>query len=133
MSSLLKFANEQRDGAGNSVQWGRAEEDGLPFRGRAGMYKTESEYDARVSRICDFKFKRFHLDNSDDAAAYGVVMDKIANRWFRMFHIDRDGVKATPPWIYVEWGEYYMQECDVKKSVAAPQMATSPTEMFGEA
>lgn len=126
-TSLLKFANEQQDDQGNPVQWGRAAEDGFPFRGKSRLHKTEDEYDANVSRVCDFKFKKFNLNDEKDAAEYQQVMDRIVNSWYRMFFIDREGLKNNPPTIYVEWGQYYMQESATaeRKPVAAqPQFPT---------
>lgn len=122
--SLLKFANETQDPNGISVRWGRAAEDGLPFRGPSALYKNDDEYEANVSRICDFKHKRFNLDDPEDSKHYGQVMDRIVNGgWYKLFWIDRDGLRASPPVIYVEWGEYYMEDSGKKIPVSAPPPA----------
>jgi hypothetical protein len=117
--------NQVQDPNGAAVHWGRAIDDGLPFRGKASMYKNEDEYESKVSRICDFKLKKFLIDDPKDHAEYMGVMDKIANRWFRLFYIERQ-VAAAQPFIYLEWGEFYMQESGERKAVAAPTMLSMP-------
>lgn len=107
MSSLIKYARAAGNNPGQTTHWGRAEHDGLPFRGAAPMFRDD-EFDDRVVRVADFRFGFFDVKEQTQANEYGQVMDRCANGWFELKHIERFRNGTTEH--YVEWVEYYLED-----------------------
>lgn len=110
-NSLVKFT-DRKDGNGRgNLFWGRADVDGLPFRGKHAPSFRQDEFDERVVRVADPKNSTFHTGNEDENAAYLKVMDGIANGWFHLVFIERwreEGDKKH--YIYMEWVEYFLED-----------------------
>ena len=110
-NSLVKFTN-QKDGNGRGkLFWGRADLDGLPFRGQTAPAFRQEEFDERVVRVADPKNGTFYTGDEKENAAYLKVMDGVANNWYHLLYIDRwreEGDKKHH--IYVEWVEYYLED-----------------------
>jgi len=89
MSSLIKFTNRTDGNGRGKVYWGRADRDGLPFRGAAAPTYTEDEFQDRVVRVADPKNGTFDTGDEEQNKQYLAVLDGIANGWFQLIHIDR--------------------------------------------
>lgn len=115
MASLQKFFAQQ-ERRGQKLFWGRAAQDGAPFRGAAPPLFTDDEYDQRVVRVVDVRAEFFNLDEAADKAAYLEVLDGVANGWFTMIFIERfrGGANAH----YVEWAEFYLEDGSRAKASA---------------
>jgi hypothetical protein len=112
--SVIKYLHQQGKAAGDSsgkdVHFHRVERDGLPFRGKPPMLK-EHEYEDRLHQVADAKNGTFYTGEPSENAAYLDVLDKAANKWFRILFIDRwrnDGDKYHH--VYVEWLENYLED-----------------------
>jgi hypothetical protein len=109
-SSLSKFANRQVH-RGQRLHWGRADEDGLPYRGASPPSYTQDEAAERFRKIGDPFAETFDLSKAEDKRAYLDVMDGIINLWFRCIFVDR---WQTPEnihgYVRIEWAEYVMED-----------------------
>lgn len=106
-SSLVKFANRTKSGNRN-LYWGRADIDGLPFRGQYAPIMPEDEYQDRVVRIADFRNGFFDVNDPQQNKLYCDIMECCANGWFQLRHqifFWNDTTKH-----YVEWMEYYLED-----------------------
>jgi len=110
-NSLVKFT-DQKDGNGRgNLFWGRADVDGLPFRGKQAPSFRSEEYEERVVRVADPKNSTFYTGDEKENADYLKVMDGVANGWFHLVFIERwreDGDKKH--YIYMEWVEYFLED-----------------------
>jgi hypothetical protein len=132
MGSLLNYANEKKDAQGNQLSWGRAGDDGVPFRGPPKMFKSDEEYENSVSRVCDFKARRFDTLVASEFQDYQEVMERVANKWYKLYYIRRlYGPKKN--FNYLEWGEFFMQAGPMTRTpVAAPQQVQMPgSDQYG--
>lgn len=107
LTSLAKFSNRRSHG-GQQLHWGRAGQDGAPFRG-ALPHLTEEEYEQRVIRVGDPKLAFFDVTKEDAIKAYLDVVDGIVNHWFELVFVQRFW-KMDPPTHYVEWIEYFYED-----------------------
>ena len=110
-NSLVKFTN-QKDGDGRGqLFWGRADVDGLPFRGKQAPAFRQGEFEERVVRVADPKNGTFYTGDAEENKAYLEMMDGVANGWYHLLFIDRwreDDDKKH--YIYAEWVQYYLED-----------------------
>jgi hypothetical protein len=110
-TSLIKFHNQKTRG-GKKLFWGRAAEDGLPYRGKfAAMYRDD-EFEDRTTVVKDARNDYFDTMDPEENARFLEIMDAILNGWFQLVHIERfveiEGVRTTKH--YLEWAEYYRED-----------------------
>lgn len=110
-NSLVKFTNRKDGNGRGQLFWGRADVDGLPFRGQMAPSMRQEEFEERVVRVADPKNGTFYTGDENENAEYLKVMDGVANGWFHLVYIDRwreEGDKKHH--IYIEWVEYYLED-----------------------
>lgn len=107
-SSLVKFSQQNDAGEGKKLFWNRVEADGAPYRGPMAPMLTESEYEQNVVRVADVRNNFFDATVPVENKAYLDVLERCANGWFRLIHIERFWNQTTKH--YVEWAEYYMED-----------------------
>jgi len=110
-NSLVKFT-DRKDGNGRGeLYWGRADIDGLPYRGHKAPAFRQDEFDERVVRVGDPKNGTFFTGDPEQNKAYLKVMDGIVNSWYQLVFIDRwreEGSSAHH--VYIEWVEYFLED-----------------------
>jgi hypothetical protein len=106
-SSLIKFMNLQESN-GQHLFWGRADVDGIPFRGEHATVMREDEYAIRAVRVRDFRNAFFDTAKPVENKLYCDIMDRCVNGWFQLIHIERFW-RGTGTH-YVEWTEFYMED-----------------------
>ena len=107
-SSLVKFSDRKDSGDGRKLYWGRADTDGLPFRGNHAPIMPDEEYEARVVRVADPKNGFFDVTDATQNKAFLDVLDGICNGWFKLIFIERFHKETSKH--YVEWVEYYLED-----------------------
>lgn len=109
MSNLIKILNKRDGSDGGKLFFGRADLDGMPFRGNAAPMLTEEEADDRLVRVADFRNGTFSINNSVENQNYCNVCEGIARGWFQLVFVSRlfDAEKTK---IYIEWVEYYLED-----------------------
>lgn len=117
MSSVVKFLNRQSGNGRGKLFWGRADQDGLPFRGAAPPNLTEEEYEQRVVRVADPNEGTFRTWIPEERKAYLDVVDKCLNGWAMCLTQDRwkqrvklGGVTQLRVVHYLVWAEYYLED-----------------------
>lgn len=107
MLSLIKYAKSPKP----DVYWGRAELDGLPFRGKEIPKLKEEEFTDRTIRTFDARNGTFNTADKAQNEQYLEVLDKAANGWWTIVYNERWRDKDNPNemWVYVEWLEGYIQ------------------------
>lgn len=106
-TSLVKFFNKTESN-GKKVYWGRAGQDGLPFRGAQPPSFTEEEFESHVVKVADFQNAFFDVDLEVENRLFRAVMEACANGWYRLIHIERFHGGTTKH--YVEWVEYWLED-----------------------
>jgi hypothetical protein len=119
MSSLIKFESMlRRDSSGKPLHWGRADEDGAPFRGNPLML-TEEEYLDRVVKVKDAHNRVFDTSDPKQNRQYLLIVEKAAHGLAQVMYQKKrwrkKGKKGPYPVIYVEWLEFYMQDGSPKE------------------
>lgn len=116
-SSLVKFANRIDGNGRGKLYWGRAEHDGLPFRGPMAPMFTEEEYEERVVRVADPRNGTFRTWDPVENQQYLDVMDKILNGWATCLFAERWRARVRRGKhtverhvVYIEWAEYYLED-----------------------
>jgi hypothetical protein len=110
-TSLVKFFSETKGNGRGPIHWGRAGEDGAPFRGDVPTGMTEDEFSQRLAKVADSKNGTFDTSKSDENKAYLHILDKITNQWADCLFVDRRFDENTGHWlVYIEWVEYYMED-----------------------
>ena len=88
--SLVKYAQTQKKTAdGRQLFWGRAEQDGLPFRGIQPPVMPDEEYESRAVRVADVKNGIFDVTIPEQNAEYVKVLDACINGWYKCLHVER--------------------------------------------
>ncbi len=119
MSGLLRFAGVNEDYKGRKLFWGRAGQDGAPFRGDAIPQYTEEEFETRVHRVMDARNGTFNTGDPKQNMEFLQVMDRIANNWAVAIVIKRRWPRnAEHPSVYIEWFEYYLEDGTPTQGVA---------------
>ena len=111
-TGLLKFANQRDGGARGQFHWGRADVDGLPFRGKNVPNYTEAEFEERLVRVADAHNGTFRTWIAAENKAYLEVLDEIMNGWSIGHFIEHwreeieiDGRKQQGHVVYLEWAK----------------------------
>jgi hypothetical protein len=130
--SLIKYRDradmQERDG--QPLYWGRAGEDGVPYRGPL-PFLTEEEYREFVVRVAVAKNGYFDTKDPEQNARYLEIVDCCVNGWFQCSYIERFWRDTSVH--YVEWVEFYMQDGRrVAYQVPGPQEAQNgPRNLAG--
>jgi hypothetical protein len=122
-NSLVKFTSRKDGNGRGELFWGRADIDGLPFRGHNPPSMRQDEFEERVVRVADPKNGTFYTGDDEENAAFLKVMDGITNSWYHMIFIERwreEGDKHH--YVYVEWVEFFLE--DGKPTPYAPPSST---------
>lgn len=113
MSSLVKYYQDRGPENGNGrgqYWWGRADRDGLPFRGRAVPNYTEEEFEEKLVRTGDAKVNLFDVtEDGDQRQAYLTVVDRVANGWYVCLHREHHFVDGRML-VYIEWFERFVED-----------------------
>lgn len=107
-NSLIKYAGRSISSGGKRLFWGRAGQDGAPYRGHYAPLMGDEEFEAKAVRICDARNAFFDVMNDEQNELYLSVLDRCMNGWFRLIHLERFYAGSTKH--YVEWAEYYMED-----------------------
>lgn len=92
--SFLKYQESKEVVTGNGrgpLSFSRAHIDGMPFRGQPVPLREE-EFEEFTEVVWDGKVKVFDTSDPDDMAQLQLVVDRIANGWYR-------GMKETERWV----------------------------------
>lgn len=107
--SFVKYLNTPGNERG-ALHWGRAGVDGAPFRGPRSPLLKESEYEAYAERVYDAKVDTFDMSDKAQKLRYQEILDRSANRWYRVLACDRQFVESKNTWmVYLEWVEPHME------------------------
>jgi hypothetical protein len=117
-NSLVKFHSRTQGGERGQLYWGRADLDGLPFRGPAPPDFTREEFEERVAKVGDPHNGRFRTWIEEENKAYLDVVDMVVNGWAQCLFIDRwrDPEEGRHV-IYVEWAEYFLEDGNTRAQV----------------
>lgn len=108
--SLAKFTNRQVH-RGKRLHWGRADEDGLPYRGAFAPMMTGEEFEERTVKVADPHAETFDLSRPEHKASYLNVMDGIANGWFQCLYVRRWETDSNiDGYVRIEWVEYFLED-----------------------
>jgi hypothetical protein len=123
-NSLVKFANKTEGNGRGKLHWGRADRDGLPFRGNAVPTYTEDEFEQRIVRVADPKNGTYDTSDQEENKKYLEVLDGIANGWFQLLFIERwreEGEKHHT--VYIEWLEYFLEDGSRAPALTAGELS----------
>jgi len=114
MASLLKYPDASNSHASNHERgneyWDRSHIDGIPFRGHHAPVLREAEYEALAERVYDAKVDTFDMSDPEQRERYQTILDRAANKWYRVLACDRQFVESKLSWlVYLEWVEPYME------------------------
>lgn len=117
-NNLIKFVNRTDGNGRGNLFWGRADIDGLPFRGKEAPLLRTDEFEDRLVRVADPKNATFYTGEEEQNLKYLEVMDGVANGWFHLVFIERwreDGDKSHH--VYMEWLEYFLEDGQPTKAI----------------
>lgn len=110
-NSLVKFTNRKEGNGRGQLFWGRADVDGLPFRGTQAPNYRDEEFEERIVRVADPKNGTFYTGDPLQNAEYLKVMDGITNSWFRLNFIERwRKDEDIHHYVYLEWVEFFLED-----------------------
>jgi hypothetical protein len=110
--SFFKYANDPEIVKGNGrgrLQFGRADIDGMPFRGQSPYPMREDEFQQLTDVVCNTSCKIFDLSNHEQLVAYKEVLDRCVNKLYRCLFrsqrwaFDEKGIPHL--YMYIEWTE----------------------------
>lgn len=107
-SPLIKYFNRSNAADGRKLFWGRAGDDGAPYRGDVPPLMPEEEYESRAVRVNDFKKGFFDVHDPVEGKGYDEVMECCANGWFKLVYIERFWQNSSKH--YVEWLEIFLED-----------------------
>lgn len=90
MPSFLKYQEDEAFRQGNGrgpLYFGRARDDGMPFRGQAPLLREE-EWDEYTQQTNDFGRGIFDWSIPEQARQLDEIMDKVVNGWYHVLDID---------------------------------------------
>jgi hypothetical protein len=99
---LRKFGGEQSSRHPGRLTWPGY--NGLPVIGEYYLIKNEEAH--LVTPVRFFYFKKFDLNNTEDADYYQWVMERIYSGWFKQIFIDRK-IYDDKITVYLEWLQIY--------------------------
>ena len=117
-NNLIKFVNKTDGNGRGNLFWGRADIDGLPFRGKEAPLLRTEEFEDRLVRVADPKNATFYTGDEEQNIKYLEVMDGVANGWFHLVFVERwreDGDKRHH--VYMEWLEYFLEAGPPTKAI----------------
>ena len=117
-NNLIKFVNKTDGNGRGNLFWGRADIDGLPFRGKEAPLLRTEEFEDRLVRVEDPKNATFYTGDEEQNIKYLEVMDGVANGWFHLVFVERwreDGDKRHH--VYMEWLEYFLEDGQPTKAI----------------
>lgn len=95
---------ESDDHAGRLFWSGNLE---APFRGRSAPLMTRDEFD-KIEVNYDAKVKTFNMSNPEHEAKYQEILDRAANGWYTIHHVERRWCPNTGAMmIFIEWFQKY--------------------------
>jgi|TARA_R110000824_G_scaffold169171_4_gene346234 hypothetical protein len=124
-NNLIKFINRTDGNGRGNLYWGRADKDGLPFRGQEAPLLREEEFDQRLVRVADPKNGTFYTGDAEQNKKYLEVMDGAANGWFHIVFVDRWRDDDKHHHVYLEWLEYFLED-------GQPTKAATPGANYGQ-
>jgi len=110
--SFFKYANDPEVTKGNGrgrLQFGRADIDGMPFRGQSPYPMREEEFQQLTDVVCETSCRIFDLSDVEQLREYRKILDGCVNRLYRCIWrsqrwvIGDDGVPHL--FMYIEWTE----------------------------
>ena len=117
-NNLIKFVNKTDGNGRGNLFWGRADIDGLPFRGKEAPLLRTEEVEDRLVRVADPKNATLYTGDEEHNSKYLEVMDVVSNGWFHLVFIERwreDGDKSHH--VYMEWLEYFLEDGQPTKAI----------------
>lgn len=117
-NNLIKFINKTEGNGRGDLFWGRADIDGLPFRGKEAPLLRSEEFEERLVRVADPKNATFYTGDTAQNKKYLEILDGAANGWFHLAFIERwreDEDKNH--YVYVEWLEYFLEDGQPTKAI----------------
>lgn len=110
-TSLAQYMGQKQTASGDPLHWGRADIDGVPFRGKSLPAMSEAEMETRLRKVADPQVKVFDMTKPEDVKEYQQVLGKITAQWATCIFVDRQFVEAEKKWlVYLEWADWYMQD-----------------------
>ncbi len=107
-NSLVTFSRSMQERDGQKLFWGRADLDGVPYRGPQPPIMPEEEYAERVVKVGEAHADFFDMMVPRDKARYLEVLTACCNGWFRCLERIPFWNKTTKH--YMEWVEYFMED-----------------------
>jgi len=105
--SIFRYFERKENGKG-ALWWGRAEQDGAPFRGDVLPVLTEDEYDKYVKKGYDVQTIHVRSDQNEELRQLTEILTAAANDLYRVMHMEtafHEGVFH----ILVVYTEQYME------------------------
>lgn len=127
LHSFARFHQRPTDEDGNRLLWGRADEDGAPFRGPTAPFVTREEEERRLVQVKVHRWKIFDLNKPEEGKAYQDLMDALGNGWWRFIYMKRFINKELKH--YVEWAEVYIEDAQQRAAQAAVNGAMMQADM----
>jgi hypothetical protein len=110
-NNLIKFVNKTEGNGRGNIFWGRADIDGLPFRGNEAPLLRDEEFEDRLVRVADPKNATFYTGDKEQNKKYLETMDGVANGWFHLVFVERwREDKDKHHHVYMEWLEYFLED-----------------------
>lgn len=127
--SFLKYSQNDDIVKGNGrgeLSFGRAREDGMPFRGASLPLKDE-EYEDFTEVVRDADVGMYDIKDPKEYAILKDILDKAANSWYQIFDYDKkwgtrpDG--STTIYVYIA---YAVPHRELAKGRAQAQLLPTP-------
>ena len=127
--SFLKYSEnvEIIDGNGRGeLSFGRAREDGMPFRGQS-IPMREDEYEDFTEVVQDADVGMYDIKDPQEYAILKDILDKAANGWYQIFDYDKKWVTrkdgTTTIYVYIA---YAVPHRELAKGRAQAQLLPTP-------
>lgn len=115
MPSLIKYYDKQENCRGN-LYWGRANDDGAPFRGKKAPLLRDNEFEKQAERVEDGHVEIFDLSDPEQKKRYEEILDAAINQWYTIYFRDWKYSEKRDTWlVLVEWSEAYMEIPDKQR------------------
>ena len=120
MSSFLKFTSETNGNGRGEIHWGRARQDGAPYRGHGVPLLRDHEFEELSEQVWDSYHGTFDTSKPEmvqpSDSVHGrtlqFIIEAKENNWFRLLDwntkwIERDGEPVM--YVFVVWSEKYQE------------------------